>query len=423
MNYRLQKVIGIVSAVLLAALLILNASILAYAETIVTVGDENTEAPEIIAESALLYSCDLEKTVYSKNADKKYSPYSITKLMTAYLVIKNTDIDSKVVISEKAADDIPTGSTIYLEAGEKVTIKDLLYGALLESGNDAAYALAEAGADSVKDFVKMMNDQAAEWGCTNTHFTNPVGLKDDNHYTTAEDLLIIVKHVFENEEIRKIVSSCKYTIEATNKSSARKLKNNVLLMNRKTPGVLGGKSGTWEEDDAGFALLYKKDSLSAILVLMKSGDKSRISDAKKLFKYAHRVTPGFAVQKGDDLDKVWVRHGASTRLETETADTVYAYPKSGKESDVKTKASYEKLEAPITKGDVVGSYAIYANGERVAETDIVAAEDIEEGWLPSYIYISNRAALIIAAGLLLLIIVLLCYNHRVANRKKDIGKH
>lgn len=411
------------SAVLLAALLVLNAFTLAYAETIVPVGDENAEAPEVKAESALLYSCDLEKAVYSKNADRKHSPYSITKLLTAYLVIENADIDSKVVISEDAANDIPTGSTIYLEAGEVVTIRDLLYGALLESGNDAAYALAEAGADSVKDFVKMMNDQAAKWGCRNTHFTNPVGLKDENHYTTAEDLLIIVTHVFENDEVRKIVTSRRYTIEATNKSSARKLKNNVLLMNRKTPGILGGKSGTWEEDDAGFALLYKKDSLSAILVLMKSGDKTRISDAKKLFEYAHRVTPGFAVKKGDNLDKVWVRHGASTRLDTKTANTVYAYPKSCNGSDVKTKANYRKLEAPIAKGDVVGSYAIYANGVMVAKTDIVAAQSIEEGWIPSYVYISNRAAIIIAAGLLLLMIVLVCYNHRVANRRKYTGRH
>lgn len=419
----MRNLICRISAVFIAILLIFDAGIMVNAETLVPIGDEKAKAPEIVAHGAMLYSCDLEKPVYSKNADKRYYPYSMTKLMTAYLTVKNADLDKVVTVSADAENDIENGTTMYLWEGEKISVEELLYGMLMVSANDAAYALGEATAGSMKAFVEMMNEQAREWGCSNTHFTNSVGLKDADHYTTANDLLIIVQHVFADETIRKILTTEKHTVPATNMSSERKLKNYVLEMNKKNPGVLGGKSGTWDDDDAGFALMYEKDSLSAILILLKSGRESRVDDARKMFRYAHKVTPGFEVKQGDELSETWVKHGEKTRVATELAETVRAYPKENEASAVTTETLFDELEAPLAKGDIIGTYAVYANGEKVAESDVLAAENVAEGWFPSYIYISNLASCIILAGILLIIILLLCYNHRVAKKDEYRGKH
>lgn len=410
-----------ISAVLFAALLVFNSTLYADALTKQTVGNPDATPPEIKAESAVLYSADLDRVVYSKNPDEIHEPYSITKLMTAYLTVKNCDLNKLVTVSEAAAEYRPDGTTIWLKPGEQISVRELLYGALLESGNDAACALAEATAGDEARFVEMMNEQAAEWGCVNTHFANPMGWRDKDNYTTANDLLIIVKNIMEDETVREIATTRRHTIPATNLTEERKLKNYTMLMNRKTQGVLGGKSGSWAEDDVATSLLYDKDSLSAILILLKTTKKGRITDARKLLEFSHEVTPGFEIARGDDVEKIWVKHGEKTRLETVLKDTVYAYPASGKESDVRTEAKPEKLEAPIAKGEKVGELEVYANGELVATSDVVASEQIDEGWFPSYIYISNKASMIILACLLLIIIVILCYNHRVAKRNRPHG--
>lgn len=216
---------------------------------IAPVGDPNAEPPKLSAKGAVLYSLDLDRVVYAKNGDKKLEPYSTTKLLTCLLALEKLDPDKVVTISEAGARVYEGGTTIWLKEGEKIKVIDLIYGAMLESGNDAAYALGEAVSGSEKAFADLMNEKVAEWGLKDTHFVNPNGWKDKDQYTTAHDMAIITVKCLENEQLRDITITKKYTIPETNLTEARELTNFFLSVTGKIDALTGGKTGTWSDED------------------------------------------------------------------------------------------------------------------------------------------------------------------------------
>lgn len=410
-----------IPAVLIVALLILMSSMEAFAVEMSPCGDANAKEPTIKAKSGLVYSVDTHEILYSKNPDKKMSPYSITKLITVYLAIKNLDMNKQVTISENAANDIAGGSTMKLEAGEKVTIKDLVYGAMILSGNDAAMALAESVSGSEAKFVKLMNKTVKEWGCTNTHFTNPWGNKDTNHYTTARDLLEISKIVLADDYIRKIISYKIYEMPKTNKSDARYMARHTTLANQIDSGVIGGKTGFWEKSDSTITGLYNKHQLTLIFILLGDGYKQRAKDAKAMFKYAHAKTAGYIVdQKGTSTGSVWLKGGVKTRLKTELSETIRAYPMKQQTNRIKVEKSFKSnLVAPINKGAIVGSYNVYVDKKLVGSEPILAADTVKLGWFPSQFYISNVTAILIAVAIPLAALFIIIMKKR---RPQKVGK-
>lgn len=165
----------------------------------------------ISAGQAVLMDADTGKILYEKSADEKAYPASTTKIMTALITIETLEkygspIEQRVTVPQ-AAQGIE-GSSLYLKAGEKISIEDLLYGLMLVSGNDSAVALASIIGGGQEGFVKMMNDRADQLGCINTNFVNPHGLFDENHYTTARDMAIIAREAMKNKTFRKIVATC-----------------------------------------------------------------------------------------------------------------------------------------------------------------------------------------------------------------------
>lgn len=422
------------SAALTAGLLLLIAVIIipiavqpvwAEYDTITPIGNRDAKAPSIKARSALVYSLQLDRPVYEKEADARREPYSITKILTCYLALENLDPDEIVTVSEAATQEYENGTSIWLKPGERISIRDLVYGAMLESGNDAAYALGEAVAGSEEAFADMMTRQAGEWGCADTSFVNANGWKHKSHYTTARDMAIIAKHCFENETLLKISRTKTYKAAATNKTGAREMHNYMLLLadahnkeikssgkggtKLRIKSVRGGKTGTWEEDDCSIVVDFSEKGLDGIIVLLGDTKKSRISDAAKLMKYSHKVTPGYRVsKKGEAVTDVWVRHGAKTRTALAVSGTVRAYPRSGSDEDIRVEMEHERIEAPVKKGDKLGEYNVYCDDELIAQKDLIATEDIRTGWLPSYLYISNRTTVMIAgiaAGLALIILL------------------
>ena len=164
----------------------------------------------ISAGQAILIEGDTGRVLYEKCADQKAYPASTTKIMTALVTLEvleryDSPIGQKVTVPASAQG--VEGSSIYLEAGEKISVEDLLYGLMLVSGNDAAEALAEIIGGGRENFVAMMNDRAEELGCDGTHFTNPSGLFDEDHYTTVRDMAIIAREAMKNDVFRKIVAS------------------------------------------------------------------------------------------------------------------------------------------------------------------------------------------------------------------------
>lgn len=168
------------------------------------------QPPEISARQAILIDGKSGEVLYEKNPDEKAYPASTTKIMTALVTLNvcediGADISQSIIVAEEA--EGVEGSSLYLKAGEKKTIEELLYGVMLRSGNDGATALAAAMGGNVKHFVQMMNDTAGKLGCTGTHFQNPSGLFDEDHYTTARDLAAIAREAMKNPIFRQVVGT------------------------------------------------------------------------------------------------------------------------------------------------------------------------------------------------------------------------
>ena len=385
------------------------------------IGDLQAEAPDIEAEAAAMYSLDLQQFVYEKNADKRVEPYSTTKLLTCWLALENLDPDQTVTASEAATQAYENGTTIWLKPGEVMTVRDLVYGAMLESGNDAAYALGEAVSGSESGFADLMNETVREWGCEDTHFVNANGWKNEDHYTTAHDFALITAKCLENKELREISVTESYTIPETNMSPARDLSNFLLEVTESPKGLTGGKTGTWSEDDCGVVVSYSRKGLKSAIVLLKDTKEGRTKDTAALMKFSHDVTPGFAVPaEGSTVESARVRHGSKTRTELAADKVTFAYPKDNDADEITTEAVYDRLEAPLKKGDVVGEFHIYADDRLIGKQNLIATEDIETGWLPSYLYISNRTTAIILGviGALVLLILLLRIYNKSRSRKR-----
>ena len=208
-----------------------------------------------------------ESVSYSNPYTRTY-PASITKLMTALVCLENVeDLQQEFTVTQNSVIKVSGSSTAYLQAGETLTVEELLYGMLLPSGNDAAVAVAEATAGSVDAFVQMMNAEALRLGCTGTHFVNPNGLPDDNHYTTPYDIYLILREALKYDTFREIVGSDSYAVKYKDrngqpKSQTWKDTNLYLLGEKETPEgitVLGGKTGTTKKAGYCLAMAVRKD--------------------------------------------------------------------------------------------------------------------------------------------------------------------
>lgn len=366
----------------------------------------SVKKPDITAGSAVVYCQNTGEIIYSKNKNKVLYPYSVTKMMTVLLAVQNLPLDQEVTISERAAQE--GEATMNLKAGEVVTVKDLIYGTLVLSGNDAAWALGEAVSGNMTKFVKLMNKTAKNIGCENTHFVNSNGMHDKKHYTTANDMLLITKLALSNETIRKAAGTKTYKMDATNKSEKRVMKTHVPFITDEKSGFYAGKTGYWSDDDCSIVLGYEKNGLQLYVVVLNDTKDEREKDVEKITEYAIKKIEGVkVVGKGKEQGKVRIKHGAKTRLETYAAEIGYAYlPKEASESLISTKiVMFNDVEAPVKSGQVVGTLEIYVAEDKVNEVDLIVKEDVETGWFPSYLGISNLATIVIGVALVILLIL------------------
>jgi len=336
----------------------------------------------------------------------RMDPYSITKILTCYLALENLDPDDVLTTSKNATKELEDGMELELEPGEKVKMIDLVYACMMMSANDGAIVLAEAVSGSESAFADLMNETVKKWGCENTHFVNPNGWEDPDHYTTARDMAIIVMHCLENETLREISMTKKYTMPATNMSEPLLMENALLKATDNFELLIGGKTGSWSETQCTVGLEFTESGLTAVIVLLGDTAKGRMEDPRTLAAAAHDLTPGFIVTDSDKgVCKAWVRHGVKPTISLDVSGLRYAYPKNQKAGGIKVKTEIDVLEAPVSKGDKVGKYYIYANKKLVGQGYLYAGEDLEKGWLPSYLFISNRTALL--SGIMIVLVLLL----------------
>lgn len=246
-------------------------------------GEKWPKGPSVFAESAIVMEASTGLVLYQKNMNVERFPASITKIMTVLLALENSSPGDIVTVSHKAVYDVDADSSrIWIDEGEKLTMQQCLYGILLESANDCAYAVAEHISGSIEDFAKLMTEKAKSLGCKNTNFMNPHGLQDEKHYTTAYDMALITKEALKNESFRKIFSTKTYQIPPTNKQKEiRYLRNHhkILMRNGYTfDGIEGGKTG------------YTSTSKYTLVTVAKRGDMELISVIMKDDTSAHQYT-------------------------------------------------------------------------------------------------------------------------------------
>jgi D-alanyl-D-alanine carboxypeptidase len=277
------------------------------------------QAPDIVAQSAILIDADTGAILYEKDAHAKGYPASTTKILTGLLTIENCGLDETVTFSSAAANSVTyEDASLGTKAGEQYSVEQALYGLLLYSANEIAYGLAEHVSGSLAAFTELMNKRAKELGAINTHFANASGLHDVNHYTTAYDMAMIAKGCYNNSTFVNIDStSTTYTIPPTNKTdTARNFKHRHLMLKGRQyyyEYCKGGKTGF--TDQAGYTLVTfaEKDDMRLICVCFKSGDKERFTDTRSLFDW------GFA-----NFKKITASGGTISSLFT--SDSYYQSP-------------------------------------------------------------------------------------------------
>ncbi len=329
---KLSKLRRIIALTIAATLV---AAIPVYADTTETVQASETQstqeqtleeqstavqAPNVQAEAAILIDASTGKVLYEKNPDEQLYPASITKMMTALLVIERCNLDDKVTFSKIATTNLEAGAvTLNLTEGDVISVRDCLYGLLLKSANEVANGLAEHVGGTVAGFSAMMNTRAKELGCTNTNFVNPNGLNDTKHLTTARDMALIAKACFANETFRQINNTLTYTFPATIKNkntTAISIGHKMLYPSdaRYYEGVFGGKTGYTSKAWNTLVTGATKDGITLIAVVLKA-KQTQYTDTRALLDY------GFAIDKAatDAANATEAASEAATESQTATA--------------------------------------------------------------------------------------------------------
>ena len=261
---------------------------------------QDLKAKDIRGASAIVMDLASGRVLFEKDADKRMYPASTTKIMTALLALEYGHLDETVTVPKQITKLPKDSSLVPLKAGEKLSLLDLLYGLMLPSGNDAAVAIATHISGSVDDFVARMNQRAEELGCRDTRFKNPHGYMQEGHYTTARDLALIAREAMKLETFREIVSTGSYTLPAISKNKKRKLvtKDEMILKSSSSyyPYEIGVKTGSHSKAGQCFVGAAEKDGATVITVTLKSTEKGKWADTRRLSEYgfAQYETYGFS---------------------------------------------------------------------------------------------------------------------------------
>ena len=266
---------------------------------------------DVSSASAIVMEAETGTVLYGKNIDDIHYPASITKILTGLVAVENSALDEVVTFSEDAVyKNEGNSSHIARDVGEEMTMEECIYGMLLESANECAYAIAEhIGGGDVNVFIKMMNDRAKELGCTNTHFVNPNGLPDEEHYTSAHDMALIGQAAVNNDTLAQIMATKSYTIPPTNRHDEPTLLNNhhAMLNYYKTSkylydGCIGGKTGYTVDANNTLVTFARRDKMTLICVVMCVDGPYHYVDTTNLFDYCF---DNFRMEDVTDADELF----------------------------------------------------------------------------------------------------------------------
>lgn len=421
----MKKIFSFVLTLLITFLPVFNTNNLSFADSELN----------LTAEYAILMDYETGQVLYSKNGNSKLYPASTTKAWTAYVVLKHVnDLNQVVEIKDLPIVD---GSSMYLKEGEAFTVKELLDALLIHSSNDVAMVLAKYVGGSVENFVNMMNDEAKSIGAENTHFNNPHGLPDENHYTTAYDMALMARKAMDNKIFRDIVNtkSVKYPateaypyeryFENTNQflTSRSKMNYKGQEIDIKYDVVDGIKTGY--TDAAGKCLLSTgvKNNIRVISAVFKSTVDDLYLDSRTLLDYGF---DNFYVKEIVDKDdfiknkKVFLSKEKKLIYQPETNYSV-ALSNNSNAGDYSIKTKLDNIKLPIKEGDKVGTLEVYKNKKLEKSIDLVAKNDVTS----IFAFFKENKLLynVLKIILLIIILVFIVFIIRKVNRKKKEKKN
>ena len=386
---------------------------------------------ELYSNSAILIEKDSGKILYSVNENEKMYPASTTKVLTAIIAIENLPLDKKLTASYNAIMSIPAGySNAAIQIGESLTVKELLEVFLVHSANEAGYILAEDISGSISEFANLMNKKAEKIGCKNTHFTNPSGLHDENHYTTAYDLALIARYCMKNETFRKIVSMSSCTIAATDKYEERYFKNTNEMLNPKSEyyneNIIGIKTGYTRQAQNCLISAIQKNGIELISVVLGSpasvgekGVSGKYTDTQTLFDYGITNFGYKNLIKAEQIiTQVNVKHSTedTKNLDLIAEKAIEVFSNNSLSSDLEPKIILvENISAPIKANTVLGTITYTIDGINYT-SNLLAKNDVE-----SSPYLQNVLKIIFAV-IILIIVYKLMYSGKNKNKNKKIKK-
>ena len=429
--------------------------------------------------SAIVMELSTGTVLYSKNIHKKHYPASITKIMTSLLTLENSSPSDVVTFTEAEAHGIETGSSsMYCVPGEKFTIEQVLYGIMLQSANEMCLVAADHVAGSVDKFVEMMNQRVAQLGLKDTHFMNPNGLHNDDHYTSAYDMACIAREAWKNPSFQKICGTRTYQVKSTNKRKASEILGGQLLNHHQMINgyetssryekdyVIGGKTGYTSMAHSTLVTFADKDGMQLVSVIMKcnsskQGEPNEYTDTTRILDYAFEKFSKHAVNgENSDVnenlfntfDSYFNADQSPLRLSAESAVIL---PKGVALRKAKQQIQYDNSVKLQDGENVIGTVKYTYDGRMVGSTDIIydstkSASHLDEAsrrivdseirqiktnnkkhavilqklsgikysFYNMVSFFRDRVILVIVAALVLLLIVLLVLNYRMNSRRK-----
>lgn len=356
-----------------------------FEDTIEVTASNVSELPKTNSRRYIVYDRISKSMIIGKNEDIKSAMASTTKIMTTIVILEKADLNETVTVSAKAGGT--GGSRLGLKRGDKASVRDLLYGLMLRSGNDAAVALAEHVGGSVKGFAELMNEKASELGLTNTHFVTPHGLDDANHYTTALELAKLTDYAMNNETFSKIVGTKSITIYINNQPRQINNTNELLgVLN----GVVGVKTGF--TNNAGRCLVTetKRNNMDIItIVLGADTKKDRTKDSVNLIEYTYskykmynieeQIIEEFNKWKNINEKRILIIKGKTSNpklaLGTIEKATIPICDNDKIEYSIN---ALTEVEAPVEQWNVMGTLTVKLNGEILENIDIVNVNEVQK---------------------------------------------
>jgi len=327
-----------------------------------------SDAPSVSARSAVLMCADNGKVIFEKNSREKLPMASTTKIMTCLVALERGNLSDTVEIAPEAVG--VEGSSLYLAKGDTSPLSDLLYGLMLRSANDAAAAIAFHIAGGIEEFACIMNEKAAELGLSDTHFTNPHGLQNEEHYTTAYDFALLASYAMQNETFAKIVSTSDHTVSLNGGDLKKPIVNHNRLL-RTYEGACGVKTGFTKTSGRCLVSAAKRDGVTLIAVTLNA--PSDWADHRAMLDY------GFSKYvKTDVFEKGFSREfplaGAGTVTAT-SSEGFSVVAEKGAEIKVHVEGPH-LIFAPVKKGDVLGYAVVTVSGTERGRVPLIAEYDV-----------------------------------------------